>query len=354
MKYRYIYDNLDTLFKTAPSLEINKQDKIVIFSDLHMGNGTTRDDFFKNAPLFSYILEQHYLNNDFKLILNGDVEELQKFSIIKIMSRWSRIYQLFDRFNEKKQLIRIIGNHDYELTQWNEYINHHEILPAIKLYYGDDTIFVFHGHQASAYLEKHNQIAGIVLRYVAKPLHIKNHSTAYDSNRKFRVEKKVYEFSTRKKILTIIGHTHRPLFESLSKVDYLKFKIEQLCRNYIIADNKEKSTIEKYIRIFKQELKYVSKKQKRSTFGESLYNSNILVPCMFNSGCAIGKRGITAIEILNSKIYLVHWFDRRRKEKYLKFKNGHPPEQIGETSYYKTILKEDQLANVFTRIRLLT
>jgi hypothetical protein len=45
----------------------------------------------------------------------------------------------------------------------------------------------------------------------------------------------VYGFSSRRKIVSIIGHIHRPLFESLSKIDTLKYRIEQLCRHYPLA-----------------------------------------------------------------------------------------------------------------------
>jgi hypothetical protein len=58
-----------------------------------------------------------------------------------------------------------------------------EILPAPKFGYEGDSIFIFHGHQASLFYENYNYIANFVLRYLANPLRIKNHSPAYDSKR---------------------------------------------------------------------------------------------------------------------------------------------------------------------------
>jgi hypothetical protein len=58
-----------------------------------------------------------------------------------------------------------------------------EILPALKFGYEGDSIFIFHGHQASLFYENYNYIANFVLRYLANPLRIKNHSPAYDSKR---------------------------------------------------------------------------------------------------------------------------------------------------------------------------
>lgn len=39
------------------------------------------------------------------------------------------------------------------------------------------------------------------------------------------------------------------------------------------------------------------------------------IPCLFNSGCVIGKRGVTAPEIEEVNIRLVHWFDSRISKK---------------------------------------
>ncbi|MBN2011909.1 metallophosphoesterase family protein [candidate division KSB1 bacterium] len=349
-----IQDNLTRLFQEAPEMEITGRDDIVIFSDLHMGNGTARDDFKKNSKLFKHILTDYYLKKNYTLFLNGDIEELQKFSYEKIARKWKSVYDILDEFKGRNTLYRIIGNHDFELTNMNHHKYEHDILPAIKLKYDGQTLFVYHGHQASAYLEKHHKVASFVLRYLAKPLHIKNRSTAYDSKRKFRVERQVYKFSARKKIVSIIGHTHRPLFESLSKIDYLKFKIEQLCRNYLAADDNEKKVIEHYIKYFKQELHHSYTKKKDRALTSGLYDSHTVVPCLFNSGCVIGKRGITAIEISNKKIYLVYWFDKKRGKKYLKQQNGQNPEQLGDTPFFRKVLKEDHLNYVFTRIKLLT
>ena len=49
------------------------------------------------------------------------------------------------------------------------------------------------------------------------------------------------------KMITLIGHTHRPLFESLSKIDDLRFKVESRLRLYESADNREKRAIENQV-----------------------------------------------------------------------------------------------------------
>lgn len=350
MKAQLIFENLDYLYQTAPSKKITNRDSVVIFSDLHMGNGKKeRDDFLHNSELFKYVLKHYYLQNNFQLFLNGDIEELQKFSFDVVQSKWNDVYQLFEEFNTKNRLFRIAGNHDFELFLEEKY----NILPALKLIYKNDTMFMFHGHQASAFLEKYNEFAGFFLRYMVRPLPVRNNSTAYDSKRKYRVEKKVYSFSNKNKIVSIIGHTHRPLFESLSRIDYLKFKIEQLCRVYPKARRKLKRMIETDIKYYKNELEHSYLKDKKLGKRSSLYNSNIIVPCVFNSGCAIGKRGVTALEIHGGKIYLVHWFDQNKSKKYLQHHNYHIPKRLNQSDYYRLVIKEDHLNYIFTRIKLL-
>jgi hypothetical protein len=73
---------------------------------------------------------------------------------------------------------------------------------------------------------------------------------------------------------------------------------------------------------------------------------------LFNSGCAIGKRGVTAIEIADGEISLVHWFDRTRGAHHL-LDHGNRPQRLGRTDYYRTVLKQDRLEYIFGRIKLL-
>jgi len=84
-----------------------------------------------------------------------------------------------------------------------------------------------------------------------------------------------------------------------------------------------------------------------------LYNDKLLVPCLFNSGSGIGKRGFTGIEIKNGRISLVYWFDKNLSSRYLDY-NGIKTKNLNGTDYYKAVLKSEPLSYVFTRINLLT
>ena len=226
------------------------------------------------------------------------------------------------------------------------------LLDAVCFTLDRDTIFLFHGHQATIFFERFNGVAGFFLRYVANTLRIPNMPVVYESRKKYLTEHRVYAFSSSRKVVSIIGHTHRPLFESLSKIDTLRFRIEQLCRDYPSMSPRARMAIETAITVYRRELARVWEKDRENGLRSSLYNEQISIPCLFNSGCGIGKRGVTALEIADGEIALVHWFDRTRGERHMK-EDGRPARRLGDTDYYRSVLKQDKLQYIFTRIRLL-
>ncbi|MCK4836380.1 MAG: metallophosphoesterase family protein [Candidatus Aminicenantes bacterium] len=355
MNSEWIIKRLTKLAATAPRKKISNRNKLVIFSDLHMGGGGKKDDFVSNSDLLIYILEHYYEKKDFTLVLNGDVEELQRFSFNKITGRWKKVFEIFSRFSKRKALLKTYGNHDYELCCKKNYPAAIPVTEGLTFQYGEINILIFHGHQALRYPEFFYLFSTLVLRLVANPLGIKNYSVAYNSRKRYRVERRVYHFAKQKKIIAIIGHTHRPLFESLSKLDSLKFKIEQLCRLYPKAPSKRKLVLKKKIISLKKTLLDLLKNGKKDHIKKqsSLYDSELLVPCIFNSGCVIGKRGLTAIEISEGKIRLVYWFDRNITQKDAGL-NKYFPRQLGRSDYFRLVLDQEDLNYILTRVRLLS
>jgi UDP-2,3-diacylglucosamine pyrophosphatase LpxH len=350
MLEKKILSRLTKLFMESPVVTISKNTKLVVFSDLHMGNGKPADDFLKNGKCFTHLLANYYLPNNFTLILNGDIEELHRFHLKQIVHQWQEIYQLFGNFNKRNNLIKLIGNHDYELKirkiekiklPWQE---------SVRLHYENNYIFIFHGHQANWFNQFFNTFTGFLLRALANPLGIKNYSIAYNSKKRYAIEKRVYNFSRMNKIISLIGHTHRPLFESLSKIDRIKYSLERQCRLYPKASEKEKENLKKDIKKNKQELEKLI--ERGNDYKGNLYASEPLVPCIFNSGCAIDENGITCIEISKANIQLVYWFDKKRTKTYLDYQD-HTPEPLKNCDYYRVVLKKEPLDYIFTRISLL-
>lgn len=339
--------NLDDLYKRTDSVELPEL-PIVIFSDFHLGDGSIKDDFSHNSALTMAALEEYY-RMGYILILNGDVEELQKFELTKIMNRWKSLYSIFDRFEKEGRLIRLVGNHDLALLLSEDFGV--QVRESILFKRGEDEIFIFHGHQASRRYAMYNEYVGLLLKYLVSPLPVRNISVSHDNRKKKKLEERVYSYSIRKGLLSIIGHTHRPLFESLSKTDYVKYNIERLCRQYAISESSQRSLIESEIQDLKKHL-VRTLPDKKKDFG-SIYHGDFVVPCMFNSGCVLGKRGISCIELNRNDISLHYWFDKDRSKRYLRY-DGYDTSQLTGTSFYRTLIKQESLDYVFGRVRLLT
>lgn len=356
--------NLGELYERTPVRPLTDQDRIVIFSDLHMGNGARTDDFVHNGNLFSDVIRDYYAAGEYHLILNGDVEDLQRFPMKSIVRRWPQVYHALREVALRGGLTRIVGNHDIDLLEggpsvtplamsghesWPETFMD-EVFEGLRLRYDNGELFVFHGHQSSRWYEKHNNIVRLILRYLANPLQIGNRTVAADSRKQFRTERRAYEFATGRKIMAVIGHTHRPMFESMSKIDSLQFEIERLCRKY--PKSKKPHKIEKQIGWLKAELMEAQVELAEDRNSTSLYREHLLVPSMFNSGCVLGKRGMTCLEIEHGRLRLVYWYDATRKQKYIQYRTDSEDELPG-TPYRRTVIKEDSLEYIFSRIRLL-
>ncbi len=353
IKDNHYFQLLEKLYKESPELKISAKDKIVIFSDLHMGDGRSMDDFHRNSQLFLTALKEYYFENNYILVLNGDVEELHRYQLNRIKKQWKEIYEIFCRFHEKKRLYKIYGNHDSRLFGYKESELGFPTLKSLTLKMDEKELFIYHGYQASFYYNTFDDLMSLALRFVAVPLRIKSYSVAHNNMKKSHIEKMAYDFARSKQMVSIIGHTHRPLFESFSKLDTLKFRIESLLRDYQEANKRNRMQLENEIIKCKEEIEKHAKKRGKEHSISSLYSEDIIVPCVFNSGSVLGKRGMTSIEIADGNIYLVHWYGSDIDKKYVKSDIDYLMKLEG-TDYTRHILKHDSLDYIFTRIRLLS
>ncbi|MBE2188723.1 MAG: metallophosphoesterase [Candidatus Kapabacteria bacterium] len=249
-------------------------------------------------------------------------------------------------------MFKIIGNHDYLLCKQRKPEVNKKILQGLKLKYKDNDIFIYHGHQISNFIETFNLLSLYLIKYIVTPLGIHNNTVSINSIKKFKTEIRAYNFSARKKIISIIGHTHRPLFESMSKIDALNMLIEKYLRLLHKTVNENKEFIIHKISLLRTEFNNLRKNGENYFLKKGIYGDELLVPCLFNSGAVIGKRGMTALEIKKGKIYLVYWFDSNKSKRYLNYDNV-KSKQFKDTQYYKAILKKESLDYIFNRIKLL-
>jgi predicted phosphodiesterase len=321
--------------------------RALILSDLHMGTGKN-DDLADNGGLLISLLEDYYLPGGWNLVLNGDIEELQRYSLDGIMKSWKRLYAVFDLFAGQNRLYKLIGNHDDELLLNKSYP--YPLYDVIRIENGVIPAYVFHGHQSSYIYSRYNKLLRVGIRYVLKPFGIKNVSSSSNPYKRYQIEKDAYNFSLNMRCISIIGHTHRPLFESLGRFDYIKFEIERLIRDYPSSPEEKRRLIETNVMALRQELGKLQRKERKDGLRLSVYGDEMPVPCLFNSGCTIGKKGLHAIELSCEDIALVYWYEEGRGRRFIK-RGGYDIEAHGKNR--RAILNRDRLDYIFARIQLL-
>lgn len=211
------FANLERLLHISETVDINRDSRIVIFSDLHLGDGGRNDEFPHNALLFETLLRKRHLSSGFSLVLNwGDIEELFKFDLDRIETAWGELWELFLLFRQNGFVRKLYGNHDRALLNHDDYRLANVLAELLCLRYAGQRFLLFYGHQASPYLNEPNSFFSrslfYFLRCFARPFGFRNYTVSYSNRKRFAIERSVYEFSNRSKVISIIGHTHRPLF----------------------------------------------------------------------------------------------------------------------------------------------
>lgn len=350
MGFSDFLDTFRSFLNESPAIALEDDGRYVFLSDLHLGDGGSGDDQEPNRGLLIAMLKGWYLERGYTLILGGDIEDLQKFSLRRIEKAWNDLYVVFNAFAEKKRLFKLVGNHDLGLLrEHHPFALHH----GLRLERKGRTLFCFHGHQASPFFEKYGFLGNLIVRYLAKPLKLKNSNISGDSRKRFKAERKIYRASKKLGIVSICGHTHRPLFESLSKYDDLRMSIELLLREYPDADSAQRARIAELVGIYKNEFERLGKKDLKFALSRSLYEKKaLLIPCVFNSGCATGKHGISCLEIEAGKIRLSHWARKGNARTYLE-KEALRVDGLDQSDCARYTLRETDLDGVFARIDLL-
>lgn len=285
-------------------------DRYIIMSDLHKGDRRKSDDFRSNEYIYCFALE-YYLRHNFRLILNGDVEEGWECEYSDIAREYKDTAFLMERqFAEKGEgyYLRIFGNHDYhwrsqEATKkylW-PLLGEIEVTEAVRL---GDYIFLVHGHQGQPFDDPLRfPYSHLAIRYLWAPivqglLGLGGPSASRNTKVRKKRDNLLYEWARKKGQILIAGHTHHAMFRSSSKAGQLKEILEELQQprltgarpNYeLLAAIRELNSV---IMVASDLL---AEDRKRET------------PNYFNSGCCLYSDGITGIEIDRGAIRLVKW-----------------------------------------------
>lgn len=282
--------------------------KFIIFSDQHKGGRNGADDFVLAEPNYMAALE-YYNNHDFSLICLGDCEELWENTLGKVKDSYPQTFEAEKKFIQRKAFTKVLGNHDlywgndpfawWQLKKiYGEEVKVYEgLILSVSIAGRPFRIYCTHGHQGDAQSDG-NWFSKFFVARIWAPfqayLRINPNTAAYNNEKKSLHNEIMYEWSAvQKDTLLITGHTHQPVFVSLTHMERLYRELQKAkAGNDRVA--MEKVEIE------------IRKREKE--FGAVAVDYLTMKPSYFNSGCCCFIDGdITGIEIEGGKIRLIKW-----------------------------------------------
>lgn len=338
--------------KKGVVLTLKENSRIIVFSDQHRGAKNGADDFMKAETTYLAALD-HYFENKFQFISLGDAEELWENTLNQVKKNNTITFESEKRFILQDRFFKVFGNHDLywdnnpiasqqlkaiygkklrvfegiilekdnkeynaELTTGNRQRKRssktfsflkkkseteNETLPIANC---PLTIFLTHGHQGDASSDG-NWFSKFFVANIWAPLQsylrINFNTPAYDEDLKTAHNLIMYEWSAKyRSLILITGHTHQPVFESLTHPEKLYKQLGDAI--------KAKKTDE--VKQIEEEIKRRGRDYK-TTPAQYL----TMKPSYFNSGCCCYRDGdITGIEITHEKISLVKWNINKQRE----------------------------------------
>lgn len=293
--------------KKGPVIQLKASQRFIVFSDQHKGAKNGADNFMLAEKNYLAALS-YYEKQDFCYINLGDCEELWGNSVASVLKNNLLSFEAEKRFLKKQAFIKIFGNHD---LYWDN-----DLLAAltlkdvfgeqVKIYEGcilqtkiDQqilNIFLTHGHQGDLQSDG-NWFSKWFISNVWGPLetYLQINVNTPSSNDQLKTvhNRMMADWSAQQKeALLITGHTHQPVFQSLTHLESL----------YRQLDLAKKTLDEKAILFLQQEINL------RKLQGGPEPDFSSYQPYYFNSGCCCFNDGdITGIEIADGQIRLIRW-----------------------------------------------
>ncbi len=294
-------------------LKLNMTDRYVVFSDHHKGARNSADDFVQCERTYLQALD-YYHDQNFSLVILGDAEELWEEEPTKVLAAYANVLENEARFHPDRYF-RIYGNHD-DAWEHEELVEHHlwPFFPNLRYHGGlameviDRTgihgeILMVHGHQGTLGSDTFAFMGPRVLPFY-RSLQIMTGlgrtTPANDACLRAEHDTQMYRWAgTQDKLILIAGHTHRPVWSSVTHLEKLLWRVHQLQERYRL-------TIESAI---VEQVADVREQIRRLQENYPPCNDTIKTrPCYFNTGCCRFADGdITGIELDEHRIRLIKW-----------------------------------------------
>jgi predicted phosphodiesterase len=304
-----------------------QRDRMVIFSDMHRGARDGADDFRICERAYNAALA-YYFRMGHTLVILGDAEELWEETPAVAVKASDYTLRNEARFHQAERYLRFWGNHDDDWRYPEVVRKHlepifggpldvHEAMriPLINGAQRDPVgeLFLTHGHQGTGNSDKNASLSKAIVRYFWRPVQRLSGWSFNTPSGDFRLREQhglaMYAWAAqRTRTALIAGHTHAPVFRSLSHGGQLKEEIEKLEAQLKQNDDPE---IVRQLSEMVAKLEWMTLK---ATGRPEEQEPDEHKPCYFNAGCCAYPDGdITGIELAEGEIRLVRWPDESRQ-----------------------------------------
>lgn len=295
--------------KKGPLLAFRPDEQpVIIFTDLHKGTRDGSDDFAHCEGNYLAAL-QYYQQRNFTYLNLGDSEELWENMLPNVIKHNKACFEAEAKFLARNAFVKLYGNHD---LYWGNDPLAEAVLKSIYRYplkahagavlrvelpLGSIDIFCTHGHQGDAQSDG-NAFSKWFVSYIWGPLQsfleINTNTPSCNEENKTLHNQYMYEWSAaRQNLVLITGHTHQPVFNSLTHLERLYLNLEEAR-----AVNDE-AAIERIL---------AEIPRRRREYDHINQSFRQMKPSYFNAGCCCYDDGnITGIEIAGGFIRLVKW-----------------------------------------------
>jgi len=335
----------------CPSEKLSDASRYVIVSDLRMGDCGKHDELAIVKKALFAILGSYYLPRGYTLVLNGDIEDLRGFWLKDILAAWPEMYALFDAFKEKGRLRKIVGERDLALLRLSSYP--YGLSHGLRLEGEGNSILVLHGHQASPPFFGRAYLSDYMIHWLGSNKRIKAEDIDDGKQGRLKAERRLYRASSRLGIVTIQGHTCRPLFESLTNRDSIRAEVERLLRE---GDPREGgSKVDELISMYRRKMRR-SDARRSLPSGHGYDKTGLVEPRLFSSGRIVGSkdrgsRGLRMLEIGEGNLASVRWSIGKRDSEPAAGADLAPSTLEG-TSYRRIETRVAEIGGLFDRLAL--
>jgi hypothetical protein len=340
----------------SPFETLGAESRYIIVADLRMGDGGRKDELAIAKKSLFAILGRWYLPRGYTLVLNGDVEDLRGFWLKDILAAWPEMYALFDVFAERGRLRKILGDRDLGLLRLASYP--YELSHGLRLDGERNSVLVLHGHQATPPYSGRDYLSDYIQHWLGSSKRSKPGILDETGRERFKAEQRLYRAASSLGMVTIQGHTRRPLFESLTNRDSVRAEVERLLRE---GDPLGRgSTVDALVDVYRRESRKGAPARPYARSGAGYDERAIASPCLFCPGRVLGARSLRVLEIEGDSLRLARW--ARAEGRKAGRKSAEPlgpaspavaPQRLEGSPYARFEIRSSSIRGLLERVDLL-